>query len=520
MARVRSSARLSRQGAGGMYEAGYQFRKLPSAKVILGPWTGVIEDHNEVSNDKLVLLTDGYIKDGKIRAVRDYLIGGTEYQNSIQRISFGTLAGEKIWLSWDGSGNVTLNVWHSNAATGSSPSTSTYSVALGSGLGVENRYSIVVYQDLVYIGERVGGLVKFEIPSTETSVSGVNGVHDMVLVGNNLIVLDTASSPAIVQHSVDSDLDDFTGVGAGSQIIPGEVGAGVRLLTWGDGALLVGSKGAWVIEPTGTLPAFQYRMLPNFHGAYYIGSRKTYGALTVDDELYYLNNAGELCVYREGISTRIPFTPIVSLPPAYVYIHYVESLDFVALSLRGVSGTGETHFFNRETKQWVGSLRCAFSALGSRGVTEELFGAGWDPVFGGGSLHKALILSTSTSAITTRFNAKTGYVRFDRAVHISTVELHTNAVISTSTTDPRDVVFNVVYNDGTTEALSSPHSPSSTQIQYQVFDRWIEYYINRDVKEIQIVLNNAALEVSTDTEYTQIVINLMGVEDEDILPQL
>lgn len=362
MARIRSGARQASRHSGRQYDVGFQFRNPQHAKLQFGPWEGVWPlGDRRLPRSILKSLVDGILRDGIILPVwgrsestqaNATVLGAEELpvaSDVYSMIFFRNLANSNR-----------LSVRYDNGAGDSGTDNSTV-------VFTASRVAVAPWGAYIYITQPglASGALRYDVvANTFTAVGTIPDGKFMFILDNNLVVIYEDSGVWYESHSVDSLPEDFSGAGSGTNPLYG-IGKvmGVGLLE--DRAVIVGSRGAKVMVPTGSAnPSFRLIDVMGIKGTpfeYAVASDKT--------KVYYIDYNRQLVSFSGGAEAREEGVGEGAINAA-AHVFYSRRLESIVVSIPSLE---QTLFLDPMQGKWVGNLPVGWSFL-TDGPTNDVFG--------------------------------------------------------------------------------------------------------------------------------------------------
>jgi hypothetical protein len=349
MARIRNNLRTSSRwgGSGAEYDTGYQYN-LPERKpLVFGPFKRIwpLGERN-VPLDTLQSLKDGLIKDDVVYPIWFRSVTTVPNRTILAAEEFGLipdLTKVEFFRAHD-AGDVIKAAYDNGTISGVDAST-----IVSNGAPI----STASWQKFVYFGnEAIAEIRRYSpVDHAFTTVAGSPNPRFLFFLDNNLISVHKSGNSWLVQWSVDGLPEDWTGVGSGFAPVPGAVGEIKGYGNLHDSVVLIGTRGAVEIIPTGSAsPSFRIENVDVIRGTRYEA------VVAVADLVYYIDYERKLVVYDGNRVTTVgggvPFfgSTIADGEPMFSYSARLGLL-FVS-----IPGNDQTYLLNITTQEWVSLL--------------------------------------------------------------------------------------------------------------------------------------------------------------------
>lgn len=349
MARIRENLRNSSRwgGAGAQYDKGYQYN-LPDRKTITyGPFKRIWPTgERNVPLDTLQNLEDGIIKDGVIYPIW--------FRSSTSVVNRTILAAEEYGLIPDltrvefrrkhDAGDVIEATYDNGSVTGQDAS-----AIVSDG----TKLTTAPWEKYIYFGnEVIAGIQRYSpIDHAFVAVASTPSPRFLFFLDNNLVAVYKSGSTWLVQWSVDGDPDDWTGAGSGFAPVPGTIGEIKGFGNIRNSVILIGTRGAISVTPTGTAsPAFRLDNVNAVRGTRYSA------VIGVADLVYYIDYERRLVVFDGNrvstVGNGVPFfgSSLSVGEPVFSYSARV------GLLFASIPGNEQTYLLNTQDQEWVSIL--------------------------------------------------------------------------------------------------------------------------------------------------------------------
>lgn len=341
----------SSRHTGDRYSVGYQYRPRHEVTVSTGPWIGVASIHDSsnanVGDDRyLAEVSAGVLRGGRLYTFGRYTGGSTVADYQVVGAHVVTVGGSNRQLLFRRTGDPYLEVvqtYKSSTATHTSTITYTNPQPVDVALWGNTVYFSSAELSSIYTYNIVTG-------AFATLAGSPSDMEYLLVVDNNLCAVgyDTTDNAWKLHWAVDSDPTDWSSEGSGNQPIPPELGDVIGFERVGESAVILGSRGAMLMTPTGTLPAFRFQQDRSYPGAW--GPRAaasdgdTITLIAPDGYLRYWMPGQPAGYYNQDFTVRIAQTPVE------VCCKYLQRNGLMAVAF----GVGEVAFLDPSKKVVVG----------------------------------------------------------------------------------------------------------------------------------------------------------------------
>lgn len=323
MARQRSDPRRAARHTGDVWQRGYELRTDRNFTVDFGPFTGVA--HHAAAGQELQFLRA--LEGGVIHAGVIFPAWAAESNTDLPSRTYTWyprlfhVDGER-YLFIPGrlsSGNLVISDYDSSL------NQTDYDTGLSIGHG--DPMDFTAYGNNLYIVYGSGDVVEYDVSAgTDSNIASSPQAGEFIFVlDNNVVVIYQNSGVWEAAWSVDGSTSDFSSIGSGTAPIKKEIGNVLWHVSLPGSHLIVGEHGAVRMIPTGTLPAFRFRLEPTFPGI-----ADKFCAASYGPHVFYLGRDYQPYIWRGGTtqligggSFSIDFTrPAVCIAPEFAAVTF------------------------------------------------------------------------------------------------------------------------------------------------------------------------------------------------------
>lgn len=459
-----------RSKGGDRYQRGYQYRFPEDFHITLGPWAGVWPLGNRnTPQDTLQELRDGVIRDGALYALWSETSLSAGNTAVVGDYEFGILD-QLIRVTFRVDNGVQLSIDLASADAFTTIITTFPAVPDN-----DARIVAAAWQNKIYFSWAEGtALYAIEVDTNDLMNTGPAGevpntpagIEFMLLMANRLLIVRRDGDSYVIEWTVDSDPEDFLGIGAGSAVLEGQLGRPQGFEPYVEAAMLLTSKGAMLISPTGVnIPAFRLTRRADISGVLY-----TYATAEFANRLFYIGTDRRARMF-DGREQMAGVGERAFLDPTRLFVS--ERLDLVAFTDRQLS---ETIWLDPQINRWVSTQIIGFDWISD--------GPGPGPA---GNVHGTINDNGDTIEHTFNLDAqpskppfiKTGRYYIGREVWIDRIDLiRTDLNFPIAPTMELEKTIDDNINDLEDFSLAA----ENTQDQ----GTYITYHVNAPAKSIQL----------------------------------
>lgn len=337
MAKPRQRPREAARHTGDAWELGHQLRPDRNFTIDFGPFQGF----NTVAplgqeTQWLRRLDDAYVDNGLLVAPfseSDESSSWTDADSQVRPKAFRVDGTDYLFRVYEATADSEIHV----ERLSSGPNVSDFDSGI-----VASPNDFTAYGNNLYIVYDGAVIQVYDVSAgTIGNVAGSPSGQEFIwTLDNNLCTADAST----IYWAVDGDPTDWSSAGSGSNPIPPEIGGIMGVVVDRGSALIMGTKGAVRMVPTGTLPAFRFQMELEFPG---LGIARQ--AVAAHGKIFYLDRAFRPMLYVNGRAEHVGGSLFSASTGSVSYVESLGAFCFNGYINQAASTLRRAYFFEPDT---------------------------------------------------------------------------------------------------------------------------------------------------------------------------